>query len=154
MRLIPIDSGNWEEAASLTTNPGGMPTLHERFLASNAYSMLQARYEKGWNIRGIEEDGRMIGFAMYGYNFADRFYEICRLMIDRRFQGRGLGRQALRLILEEMKKTEGTEEIYISAEPENTRAIGLYLSEGFSDTGRFLEGERLLVRKFQDREAC
>ena len=147
MKLVPIDSGNWEEAVLLTTNADGIPTLEEEFVASNAYSMLQAQYEEGWNIRGIEQDGHLIGFAMYGFNCEDHFYEICRLMIDRRFQSKGYGRKALRLIIDEMGKICGTDKIYISAEPENTRALKLYLSEGFSDTGDFLDGEQLLVMK-------
>ena len=147
MRLVRIDRNNWEKVAGLTTNADGMPTLHEEFLASNAYSLLQARFEGGWDTRAIEEDGEIVGFTMYGFNCTDGFYEICRLMIDRRFQGRGFGRRALRLITDEMKKIPGIREIYISAEPENGRALRLYRSEGFTDTGSFLEGETLLVMR-------
>lgn len=154
MRLVEINSSNWDEIVMLTTNDSGMPTLHEKFLASNAYSILQSRFEKGWNVRGIENEGRLVGFTMYGYNFEDQFYEICRLMIDRRFQGKGYGRKALRLIIEEMKKINGIREIYISAEPENKRALDLYRSEGFSDTGRFLAGERLLVMELAKEGAA
>ena len=145
MKLVPIDRDNWEEAVLLSTNADGMPTLEEEFVASNAYSILQSQYEEGWTIRGIEEGGHLIGFTMYGFNSAEHFYEICRLMIDRRFQGKGFGRKALRLIIDEMKTIDGIRKIYISAEPENTRALCLYFSEGFTDTGDLLEGEKLLV---------
>ena len=150
MRLVEIDNSNWDEIVMLTTTESGMPTLHEKFLASNAYSILQSQFEKGWIVRGIEEGGQLIGFTMYGYNFEDSFYDICRLMLDRRFQGKGYGRKALRVIVEEMKKISGIREIYISAEPENKRALGLYRSEGFIDTGKLLEGEQLLVMKLPE----
>ena len=152
MHLVEINSSNWEEVVSLTTNENGIPTLHEPFLASNAYSILQSQFQSGWNVRGIEEGGRMIGFTMYGFNEEEHFYEICRLMIDRRYQGKGFGRKALRLIIGEMKKLSG--EIYISAEPENKRALHLYQSEGFSDTGTLLEGEKLLKLSESSKKAA
>ena len=144
MRLTKIDESNWEKVAELTTNSDGTPTLYEGFVTGNAYSMLQAHFEEGWEIRAVEEAGELVGFTMFGLSSEEGFYEICRLMIDRKFQNRGLGRKALMLIIEEMKKSYSLSEIYISAEPENERGLHLYRSLGFKDTGRILEGEVLL----------
>lgn len=98
MKLVEITVENWEKVLCLTTNEAGMQTLDEEFVASNAFSMVQAQFEPGWITRALEEDGVPVGFAMYGFNRDEGFYELCRLMIDRRYQGRGFGIRAVRLI--------------------------------------------------------
>ena len=148
MRLLEITGDNWEEVAELTSEPNGKAALYEEFVAGNAYSMLQAFFEKNWTTRALEQEGKLVGFAMFGKGQQD-FTEICRLMIDRRFQNKGLGRQALLLIIEEMKKDPCLKEIYISAEPQNKRAIHLYKSFGFKDTGIIKDGELLLVMQLK-----
>ena len=152
VRLVKIDCSNREAVAALTKNPDGVPTPEEEFVTSNARSLLEAQYEGGWTPRGVEAAGRLVGFVMYGWNAEEHFYEISRLMIDRRYQGQGCGRKALRLAVEDLKKTPGIREIFLSAEPENQRALALYESEGFADTGRILAGERLLVLKLTEPE--
>ena len=146
MRLVEITKDNWEEVVEMTSNKDGIPTLYEGFVTGNAYSILQAFFEEGWETRAIEEEGKLVGFTMFGKG-PDDFPEICRLLIDRKYQNRGLGRRALSLITEEMKKDTSFKEIYISAEPENERGLHLYRSFGFKDTGKMVEGEVLLVMK-------
>ena len=147
MELVRVNSSNWEKAAELTTNEDGIPTLYEKFIAGNACSILESIYEKGWQSFIIEENNTPVGFTMFGFNEKEGFYEICRLMIDFRHQGRGLGRKALRLIIKKMCEEFSPKEIYISSEKENERAIALYKSEGFLDTGLLLSGEKLLRLK-------
>ena len=48
--------------------------------------------------------GEMIlGFTMYGSCKDQQFYELCRLTMDKRWQGKGYGSKVLRLVLHEMK---------------------------------------------------
>ncbi|MFJ8066076.1 GNAT family N-acetyltransferase [Psychrobacillus sp. NPDC096426] len=147
MKLVEINKDNWLRTVLLTTNEDGKATVIEKFVASNALSIVQSIYETGWIVRGIEVDDKTIGFTMYGLDEDTKNYWICRLMIDHTSQGKGYGREAIQLILDDMKQLEGCETIYLSTEPDNEVAIKLYESFGFQKTGNINEGEAEFVLK-------
>ncbi|HEX3021160.1 MAG TPA: GNAT family N-acetyltransferase [Lachnospiraceae bacterium] len=147
--LKDIDTENWEECILLTTNREGKHFLGEEFVASNAYSIVQSQYEKGWTVKAIYAEDTMIGFTMYGYNYEESFYEICRLMIDYRFQGKGYGKAALGTIIEEMRNIPDCKEIFLSFVPENEIGRFLYESYHFKDTGRVLDDEVVYCLSFR-----
>ena len=146
--LKDIDENNLLGCALLTTNKEGKNYVFEEFVASNAFSIAQSKVQKGWTVKAIYDDDLMIGFTMYGYCNEYGFYEICRFMIDHKYQGKGYGRRALVKIIEEMKKNEECKDIYISFDPKNNIARSLYESLGFKDTGKVLEEE--LLFKLED----
>ena len=82
----------------------------------------------------IEEDGRLVGAIRvrnygHGVGFAAFF-------IDRRCQGRGLGRKALRSLVQWVRENYSQAvEIETAVDPDNAVARALYESEGFSYTG-------------------
>ena len=156
MQFVDITKENWLDVLFLTTNETvtvkgsgepyeakGMPSLCEEHVASNALSIVESVYEDGWVIKAIEHEGELIGFTMFGWSEEEEFYEICRLMIDRRFQNKGFGTQALRLILEEMKSRFGCREVYLSTGPENARGRHVYEKAGFRSEHRMLDDEEL-----------
>ena len=156
MKLIDITKDNWLDVIFLTTNQkvtvqgnrdpydaGYMPTLCEDFVASNALSIVQSVYENGWITKAVEHEGELVGFTMYGYNEGEEFYELCRIMIDRKHQGKGYGTQAIKLVLEEMKATEGCEEVYLSTDPENVAGKHVYEKVGFVSENRMIDDEEL-----------
>ncbi len=87
------------------------------------------------------EDGKTIGFFVLSLGhsvenggtdgFIDDFYLVPAA------RGRGLGRQALALALEEARKS-GIRVLLLEVEAENDRAYRLYSSMGFIDTKRRL----------------
>lgn len=121
MRLVDVTSDNWLKIIFLTTNKDGHATITEEFVASNALSIVQSMFEKGWIIKGIQADDTLVGFAMFGFSEDSSKYEICRFMIDRAYQGKGFGKEALRLIIDELKKISNCKLIYLSTEPENEK---------------------------------
>lgn len=94
MKLIDINKDNWEEVIMLATDKEGRHMLGEEFVASNAYSIIEAVYEDGWTTKAIENNGTIIGFTMYGWCEEENYYELC-IMIDRKYQGKGYGKEAL-----------------------------------------------------------
>lgn len=148
LSLKDIDESNWEECILLTTNKDNIHYLGEQFVASNAYSIVQSKFEKGWTVKAIYEESKMVGFTMYGYCYEDSFHEIARIMIDHKYQGKGYGRAALSLVIDEMKSRKDCGEIYISFGPENYIAKKMYESMGFRDTGRVIDGEILYRLNF------
>ncbi len=66
-------------------------------------------------------------------------------MTDKDQQGKGYGRSAIVLIVDQIKQTYACNEIFLSFVPTNTTARKLYERIGFRDTGR-IEDEELVFR--------
>lgn len=111
----------------------------KHFVASNDYSLAQAKEDSSLIPMGVYKDSIPVGFVMHGFDKEAGEYWICRLMIDEKHQGKGCGRRAMELVIEEIKKDNNL--IYISFEPENDGAKKLYESLGFVPDNRVLEGE-------------
>lgn len=141
--LKDINKDNWKECIFLTTNRDNAHFVCEEFVASNALSIAQSKVEDGWIIKEIYDECKMVGFTMYGFSHKYNFYEICRIMIDYKYQGRGYGKTSLNEIIEEMKKFKDCKEIFLSFDPENHKGKKLYESFNFKDTGKIIDGELL-----------
>ena len=138
LSLAPIGPDNWKQAALLTTDEARLNPLDQRWVTSNAFSLLQSAYDPAWTCRLILSDGKPVGFAFFGlWEERGNVPLLCRYMIDVDCQGRGLGAQALPLVLDEMYALYGRGEIYLTVEPENVRAVRLYERSGFRPTGEF-----------------
>lgn len=93
----------------------------------------------------VYADETPVGFSLitYGINsyelpsVAEGNYNILRLMIDRRYQGKGYGREALRLILDYIRAFPlgPAELVWIQYVPDNLVAKKLYESFGFRENG-------------------
>lgn len=139
--LREIANDNWIECISLRSKEDNKNKIFEEFTPSNTFSLAQASMEGTWITRGIYVDEIMVGFAMYGLDAHRNVYEISRLMIDYKYQNKGYGTQALKMIIEDMETTLLCNEIYTSFNPENEGASGLYKDFGFEFTGDFIDDE-------------
>lgn len=140
VRLEDIDEDNWMDVVLLTTEKDGMPRVCEQYVASNSFSIVQAMYEGTWSIKAVYCGKVAVGFVMYGYNPEYDEYELLRLMIDHKHQGKGFGVVALRLVLDEMREVEDCENVYIAVNKDNERAKRIYQSNGFVKTN-LMRGE-------------
>ena len=140
--------------------------LQKDFVAPNwasiieAYSILDT--ETAAFSFGIYNDKKPVGFLMIGFNESDadrdfeegheppkvydNNYTIWRLMIDKRYQKRGYGREAINLALDFIRTWPCGKAEYcaISYEPENEIARKLYLSMGFEETGE-MDGDEIVA---------
>ena len=118
------------------------------FVAKNSESIIDAYFaitEEGKSVFpfGIYNDNKAVGFLMISYNciwrdnldFAKNSYYIWRFMIDKRYQRKGYGREALKLALDFVRTSPCgvAEYCWLSYEPENEVARKLYLSMGFEE---------------------
>ena len=93
----------------------------------------------------------MIGYGTIGDEdepcIADGNYCIWRFMIDRNYQGKGLGKKTMEAVLDYIMTFPCKEADYcwLSYEPENTRARDLYRRCGFAETGELCEDEIIAV---------
>ena len=158
LKKISILDDNMPECIALNVLPE-----QENFVASNAYSLAEAYCEnKNFSETGkgsiakpyaVYENGKMVGFTMYGYfppeddddayNKEEYHYYVWRLLIDKDHQGRGLGRETVRLLMEEIKSKPCGEAsyCYVSYEPTNIASKTTFASYGYEEDGRVIDGE-------------
>jgi len=162
LRDINID--NWQAVYKLDAGDDG------KFVAPNAYSMLEAIYDPAQTMRAIYADETLVGFMLFGHPSIPADFElpegttvpeialkhpekvmvIFRLMVDKAYQGNGYGGTALKQLLDAMQLLGQYELAYISFEPENTGSERLYKRLGFQDTGLLMFGEKLFQLDFKE----
>ncbi len=145
--LVPVTKENWKTAVFLTTDPERLNPLDQQWIASNAFSLLQALYEPDWDCRLILADEKAVGFVFYGYWAEKDRYLLCRYMIDERYQGKGYGSAALPLIVEQIRRQYGCRDVYLTLEVAYARAIHLYTAFGFRRMEEMDETERVYILK-------
>ncbi len=120
-----------------------LPEHQQDMLASNAYSIAESKFDPYARPRAIYNGAEPVGFLMY-WSMEDEgdvaenrpnHYSICRFMVDHRHQGKGIGRRALQLALEEIRQNQALECVYICYHPSNPIAKNFYASFGFIETG-------------------
>lgn len=104
-----------------------------------------------WRPVGIFDGSTLIGFAMYGFFWQylpfGRVW-LDRLLVDKEYQGRGYGKEAVAKLLDRLCREYGRSKIYLSVYKENTAAIALYEQFGFRFNGKLdTKGEQIMVYK-------
>ncbi len=135
--LEPVSDRNRQAILALELLPG-----QQDFVASNADSLEEAGEDGDAVPRAIVADGRVVGFLMYDASNDDEA-NIYRFMIDRREQGRGLGRAGIAAALGEIEGLAHVRKVSICYEPANTAAKQLYASFGFVEQGLDEDGEMI-----------
>ncbi len=133
IRLTDITEENWLEVASLSVRED-----QERFLAPAAGIIARGYVYRDCNARVIviENDDTIVGVALVR-EFTDEplGYDLQQFMIDRRYQGRGYGSEALRLILDELRAEGHFDHVEVCVKKDDAKAIRLYEKHGFTDSG-------------------
>ncbi|MEH7224959.1 GNAT family N-acetyltransferase [Bacillus sp. JJ1566] len=115
--------------------------LFEKWVASNVYSLAQAKVQPDWVTKAIYDGTQLIGFTMFGLENERNRFELCRIMIDYKYQRKGYGTLAVKEIISEMIRTlPYCDEIYLSVIPTNKAAIQVYANAGFTKTGEIIKG--------------
>lgn len=140
--LEEITAQNFEDYMEME-----LPEQQRGYLASNAYSIAQARYYDDYIPRGICLEGKPAGFLLYDKQSNNNVgeYGIYRFMVDYPQQGKGIGRRAMALLLEELKAKPDVKLITICYKPDNANAQAFYRSFGFEETGLDDVGEMIAV---------
>lgn len=119
-------------------------------VAPNAVSLAQAYINQdiAWP-RVIVEDDVVIGFIMLELNaeeipeYNQPGHYIWRLMIGKKYQHKGYGKQVLNLVINKCKE-EGIKSLYVSCTINQEIPYQFYIKNGFMDTGYEEGGERYL----------
>ena len=139
VKLKEVTADNWERVVDLE-----VADEQDGFVASNAYSLAESKFDPFVKPRAIYAGKRVVGFLMYESLESDgkpHEYSIFRFMIDRRQQGKGYGRKAIEKAIEEIKKDAKAKRISIGYVPGNPVYKRLYRSLGFEEVGVDEDGE-------------
>jgi diamine N-acetyltransferase len=117
------------------------------FVASNSFSLLQAKYEENLYPFAIYRDNELVGFIMYDFDDETGMHGMCRLMVDKKFQKQGIGKVAIEKLFDKVIEEHGNVKFTTSAEPYNTVALNLYKKLGFEDTGKLIYDEVLMIKQ-------
>jgi len=116
------------------------------FVASNMYSLAEAKADDVSQPLAIYAGEQMVGFIMYDFEPREHRGYISRLMVAAEHQGQGHGRDAMQQVIERLCANPDCREIQTSFEPSNSAAEGLYASLGFVRTGEVSDGEIVMKR--------
>ena len=131
VELREITEDNFDEVIELRVSEN-----QEGFVSSVAYSLAQARvYKETAYPFAIYADEVPVGFVMLGYYKSRNQYTLWKFLIDKHYQNRGYGKEALRLAIKYLVETFGVSEIYTGVALGNAVAKKLYNSIGFVETG-------------------
>ena len=152
--LREIDSDTVRAVTSLSVAED-----QKRFVASNAVSLAQALFTPEAWYRAVYLRKEIVGFVMlHDESLASVLPEkpkigFWRFMIDSKFQGQGIGRAALNLVIEHARAKGQFESIELSYVPGPGCPEPFYLGLGFNHTGRMDDGEVVLSFKFTKTDA-
>lgn len=143
-----ITAENWRAVAALEVSEG-----QAEYVAPNLYSLAEAAYGLPGELAhlvltplAIYAGPTLVGFTLYNSSpERDRFF-IMRLMVDRRYQERGYGAAAVRLLLRQFEAHPQAKEVAISYNQGNAAARQVYLRCGFVELRVENEREVLMWR--------
>ena len=139
VKLKDVTAKNWRAIARLELAPD-----QEDLVADNLYSIAESKFDPDARPRAVYAGDEPVGFLMY--DASDREALIYRFMIDRRHQGKGYGRAALVLALDEIRALPQVRKVSISYMPDNAIAKAFYASLGFVEVGLDEDGEMMAER--------
>lgn len=119
-----------------------------RFVAPNAVSIAEAHFspDVAW-FRAIYQGETPVGFVMVEADESKARYFLWRFMIDARHQGKGIGRRALDLVLDNVRTRPGATVLVTSCVPGEGGPGPFYEKLGFVYTGAEEEGELVMHRE-------
>lgn len=149
VELRKITDDNFNECIKLEPNED-----QKNFVASNICSLAQAYVALTNNEcipmpYAIYNNDIIVGFIMLSYNEVDEdndsksSYWVWRFMIDKHYQGKGYGKEAMAKALKLIRTFPygKASVVFLSYELENIVAKTLYASFGFVETGKIEDGE-------------
>lgn len=131
IQLKEITQDNLDEVLGLSVAEN-----QKSFVSTTADSLAQAYVYKDTAFPfAIYAEDKVVGFIMLGYYESRMQYTLWKFLIDKEYQGKGYGKDALKQGITYLIKNFDAKEIYTGVFLGNEVAKGLYKSVGFLETG-------------------
>ena len=143
IRLEPVTIDNWKACIALELTPE-----QEEFVPSNLYSIAEAQFYTDARSNAIyNENSQLVGYALFGRDVIADKWKIFRIMVDKFHQRKGYGESAMRVIIEQISKEPGGNEILINYQDNNQAARMLYAKLGFVEQNANKESQITAIMK-------
>lgn len=133
VRLVEITEENFFDARRLAVSE------RQRDFLDDAVGILARGYvyrDAEAKVLGIEADGALVGLALVkAFTEAPLGYDLQQFLIDERYQNRGIGTAALRLILDRLFAEGRFDRVEVCVKREAKQALRVYEKVGFVDSG-------------------
>ena len=145
LSLQEVTRENWRATLGLTVFPEQQQFIAD-FVPIAAIALAKAYIRPGglvWVPYAFYADTEIVGFTELAYEpeSVDNYW-IFHFFIDRHSQGRGYGKEALRLLLEFIRDHHPPcQALHLTVHPENEAALRLSISVGFQPTGAIFSDE-------------
>lgn len=141
IRLEEITPNNWRLGLEVAEDQKNFVSNETKILA-RAYAYRNFRS----NAFIIYNGDTPVGMALYYDCEPLNSYDFSQLLIDKRYQGKGYGKEAARLIIDRMIKDGRYDKIVLCIIEGNERAKKLYEALGFTLTGD-RDGDEIIMEK-------
>jgi len=131
IHLVDIDGSNWRVPLKVSKEQE-LYVANSTAILARAYAYRNSRS----SALLIYEDETPVGMVLYYDEESIGAYVFSELFIDERFQGKGYGRTATELVLDNMKKDGRYSKVILCYIEENDAAKNLYESFGFTEIER------------------
>ncbi|WP_461614961.1 GNAT family N-acetyltransferase [Clostridium sp. Marseille-QA1073] len=140
IRLEKISKDNYRECLRLQ-----VAEYQTKFVTPNSKSLAKAYvyYDDAIPLAVYYED-LMVGFILLRHYDEEKSYLIDQFMIDARYQGKGYGKQAMELVIEQIKSERKYPKIILCYIDGDEAAKRLYSGLGFYHTGEVDENEIIM----------
>ena len=143
--LRDVTADNWQKVVDLE-----VLDEQEDYVADNAYSLAESKFDPFVRPRAIYAGKRVVGFLIYEHLKSigkPQEYSIYRFMIDKSEQGKGYGRMAIAQAIEEIKQDPRAKKVSVCYVPTNPVTKRLYAGLGFREVGLDEDGEMIAELK-------
>lgn len=133
IKLVDVNEQNWLSIISLSVGEE-----QKRFLDKPIGIVARGYIYRSCNAKvyGISNGEHIIGVALVkDMDEEPACYDLQQFMIDRRFQNKGYGAEALSQILSMLSKEGKYGQVEVCVDKSNTAALWMYKKTGFEDTG-------------------
>lgn len=122
----------------------------QKDFAANSITLLARAYAyRNSGSRALIIYNKDIPIGMVLYYYIDGAYDFSQFFIDERYQGKGLGYEAARLVIREMEKDGVYHRVVLCYVEGDEAAERLYRKLGFSPTGEEEENEIVMEKRLR-----
>ncbi|WP_274309000.1 GNAT family N-acetyltransferase [Solibacillus daqui] len=147
VELVEVNADNWYECCTLEVSVD-----QQNFLEPNAFSIAHSKFETTLKPYAIYFEGKVVGFLMFNSILEELDgYWIYRIMVDKHYQGKGIGKAATQLMISEIAKIPNARKIIVGYHPNNLNAHNLYESLGFIDYGNRFGKEMAVIKTINEQ---
>ncbi|MGX4601150.1 GNAT family N-acetyltransferase [Faecalimicrobium sp. JNUCC 81] len=146
IEIKKVNDKNLEDILKLRINEN-----QNSYIESTEECLKEADECKFYEPAGLYIDGVLVGFAMYGFfprEGEDGRVWLDRFLIDKKYQGEGLGSIMLDNLIKYLSNKYKCNKIFLSLYENNTGALHLYKKFGFEFNGELdINEEKIMVKK-------